>query len=65
MGNAQSFTEIFFGDNDINMTVNCFDEDSEMSIVIRGPKKKCIYSMNIWEAKELVKFIKGHLKNNQ
>jgi hypothetical protein len=56
--------DCFFSTTDRNtMTVNCPDEDSEMSIVIRANGKKCIYNLTIWEAKQLVGFLKAHIKN--
>lgn len=54
---------IMFGDYGNTMTVSCFDEDSEMSIVIRSEKSKAVYSMNIWEVKQLKKWLNEHLKN--
>lgn len=57
---------IFFSNTDVNsMTVNCFDEDSEMSIIIRDNGKKAIYSMTVWEVKELKKWLNEHLKNEK
>lgn len=57
---------IFFSNTDANtMTVNCFDEDSEMSIVIRDSGRKAIYSMSIWEVKQLKKWLNENIKNEK
>lgn len=57
--------ELFFSTTDKNtMTVNCPDEDSEMSIVIRDTGRKCVYSMTIWEAEQLRDYLKAHIKNH-
>jgi len=56
---------IFFSVGDSSMTAHCFDEDSEMSIVIRNGRKKVIYTMTEWEVKELKKWLTEHLKNQK
>lgn len=56
---------IFFSTGDSCMTVHCFDEDSDMGIVIRDGKSKAIYTMNEWEVKELKKWLTENLKNNK
>lgn len=61
---TELYVNCFFSNTDKNtMTVNCPDEDSEMSIVIRDNGKKSIYSMSIWEAEQLRDFLKAHIKN--
>ena len=56
---------IFFSTGDSAMTVHCFDEDSDMAIVIRDGGKKAIYTMSEWEVKELKKWLTEHLKNQK
>lgn len=57
---------IFFSNTEKNtMTVNCFDEDSEMSIIIWDNGNRSIYSMTIWEVKQLKKWFNEHLKNEK
>lgn len=62
---AELYVNCFFSTTDKNtMTVNCPDEDSEMSIVIRDTGRKCVYSMTILEAEQLRDFLKVHIKNH-
>jgi len=56
---------IFFSTGNSCMTVHCFDEDSDMSIVIRDDKQKAVYTMSEWEVKELKKWLNQNLKNNK
>ena len=63
---TELYVDCFFSTTDKNtMTINCPDEDSEMSIVIRDNGRKCIYSMSIWEAEQLRDFLKAHIKNHK
>jgi len=64
--NEDAVIDIFFSNTDANtMTVNCFDEDSEMAIIIRDNGKKAIYLMTVWEVKQLKKWFNEYLKNNK
>ena len=56
---------IFFSVADSSMTVHCFDEDGEMSIVIRDGKSKAVYNMTEWEVKKLKKWINTNLTLNK
>lgn len=53
----------FFNCGD-NMEVRCFDEDSEMPIILTSKENhsKVIYSLSIKEATDLRNFIDEHLK---
>ena len=63
---TELYVDCFFSTTKNNaMTVNCPNEDSEMSIVIRGNGRKCIYSMAMWEAEQLRDFLKAHIKNHK
>ena len=63
---TELFVDCFFSTTDKNtMTINCPDEDSEMSIVVRDNGRKAIYSMTIWEAEQLRDFLKAHIKNHK
>lgn len=57
------YTELFLGETGNTMTVNCFDDDHQLSIVIRDSGKKSIYSMNAWEVKQVIDFLTAHLKS--
>lgn len=47
------------------MTVHCFDEDGELSIVVRYGKQKAVYTMSEDEVKELKRWLTTQLKNNK
>lgn len=53
---------IYFANYDTSMTIGCFDEDSEMSFIVRDGKQKAMYVMDMNEAKELKKWLTQHLK---
>jgi hypothetical protein len=57
------YTELFLGESGNTMTVNCFDDDHDLSIVIRDNGRKAIYSMNAWEVGKVIEFLTAHLKN--
>lgn len=59
-----SLTSHTFKCNGRKLIVNCFDEDSEMSIVISdsGRKSKSVFSLTIDEAEDLARFINHHVK---
>ena len=55
------YHDCFFSNTDQNtMTINCPDEDSEMSIIITDNGRKCVYTMTLWEAKQLKNFIQDY-----
>lgn len=45
-----------------SLTVNCFDEDSEMYFVIRSDGRKTVYGMTIDEVKGLKNYLNAMLK---
>ncbi len=55
----------YFVNYTTSMTVTCFDEDSEMHIIVRDGKQKAIYTMPVDEVKRLKKWLNEHLKNEQ
>ncbi|MEO7048881.1 MAG: hypothetical protein ABI091_26500 [Ferruginibacter sp.] len=60
------YVDCFFSTTKHNsMTVNCPNEDSEMSVIIRDNGRKCIYSMTIWEAEQMRDFLIAHIDNHK
>jgi hypothetical protein len=57
------YTELFLGTEGNTMTINAFDDDHELSIVIRDNGRKSIYSMNVWEVGKVVEYLSEHHKN--
>lgn len=56
-------TEFLFGDRFTSMTAHCFDEESEMALVIKSGRQRIAFKLTIEDARDLKKFITTHLKN--
>ena len=52
----------YFSNYTTSMTVTCFDEDSEIHIIVRDGKQKAIYTMPVHEVERLRKWLSKNLK---